>query len=244
VAIPRRCSTTVACSASSAATRSTTPRWHACCSGCSPKTGKSISNGWLFAQTCSLSTHKFCGRAGKPSKRVVIIGANFAGLSCAQRLSRRHAVTVVDSSAHFEFLPNIHELLSGMKKPALLRLPRERLLHRLGHTFLQDTVVVAQNIPPPLSQVNLRSFGWDFAHCFPRWDIGGSRNIAGSLTGDGTGYASRERFLRRLRGERRQVIPPPGRCQNGIGSSKPNRSCWAGSRRSGSRASRSLTGVS
>jgi NADH dehydrogenase FAD-containing subunit len=78
---------------------------------------------------------------GKPSKRVVIIGANFAGLSCAQRLSRRHAVTVVDSSAHFEFLPNIHELLSGVKKPALLRLPRERLLHRLGHTFLQDTVL-------------------------------------------------------------------------------------------------------
>lgn len=77
---------------------------------------------------------------GKPRKRVVIIGANFAGLSCAQRLSRRHAVTVVDPSAHFEFLPNIHELLSGVKKPALLRLPRERILHRLGHTFVQDSV--------------------------------------------------------------------------------------------------------
>ena len=73
-------------------------------------------------------------------KKVVIIGANFAGLSCAMNMSSRYAVTVIDASACFEFLPNIHELLSGVKSAGLLRLPRARILHRLGHRFVQDMV--------------------------------------------------------------------------------------------------------
>lgn len=73
-------------------------------------------------------------------KKVVIIGANFAGLSCAMNLSSRYEVTVIDTSACFEFLPNIHELLSGVKTTGLLRLPRARILRRLGHEFIQDTV--------------------------------------------------------------------------------------------------------
>ena len=74
-------------------------------------------------------------------KKVVIIGANFAGLSCAMNFSSQYAVTVIDSSAYFEFLPNIHELLSGVKSTGLLRLPRARILQRLGHEFIQDTVL-------------------------------------------------------------------------------------------------------
>jgi len=73
-------------------------------------------------------------------KKVVIIGSNFAGLSCARNLSSQYAVTVIDASPCFEFLPNIHELLSGVKSAGLLRLPRARILHRLGHQFVQDTV--------------------------------------------------------------------------------------------------------
>jgi len=73
-------------------------------------------------------------------KKVVIIGANFAGLSCAMNLSSQYAVTVIDAATCFEFLPNIHELLSGVKSAGLLRLPRARILHRLGHRFVQDMV--------------------------------------------------------------------------------------------------------
>ena len=73
-------------------------------------------------------------------KKVVIIGSNFAGLSCAMNLSSQYAVTVIDASPCFEFLPNIHELLSGVKSSRLLRLPRARILYRLGHQFVQDTV--------------------------------------------------------------------------------------------------------
>ncbi len=72
--------------------------------------------------------------------RIVIVGANFAGLSAAQRLGSDHAVTVIDNSPWFEWRPGIHELLSGMVRPADLRLPRKRLVSRAGHRFLRAMV--------------------------------------------------------------------------------------------------------
>jgi NADH dehydrogenase len=74
-------------------------------------------------------------------KQVLILGGGFAGLAAALELrSERHAVTLIDRSRWFEFLPNIHELLSGVKTPELLRLPLDRNLRRAGHTFVRDTV--------------------------------------------------------------------------------------------------------
>lgn len=46
--------------------------------------------------------------------RVLIVGANFAGLTAAQHLGREHAVTVIDRAAAFDWLPNIHERLPGV----------------------------------------------------------------------------------------------------------------------------------
>jgi NADH dehydrogenase len=72
--------------------------------------------------------------------RVAIVGANFAGLRAAQRLGREFEVTVFDPSPWFEWLPNIHELISGTKRPAELRLSRRRLVTRAGHRFVQAAV--------------------------------------------------------------------------------------------------------
>jgi NADH dehydrogenase len=77
-------------------------------------------------------------RQGRTGARIVVAGANFAGLNLALRLPRGHQVTVVDPSPHFEFLPNIHELVSGLKTPADLQLSRAALLRRAGHTFVLD----------------------------------------------------------------------------------------------------------
>lgn len=73
--------------------------------------------------------------------RIAIVGANFAGLTAAQNLGRDYAVTVFDRSAAFEWLPNLHELLSGVKRPADLRLPRARIIAREGHRFVRAEVV-------------------------------------------------------------------------------------------------------
>jgi NADH dehydrogenase len=77
---------------------------------------------------------------GRSRPRVVIVGANFAGIAAAQHLDGRYAVTVIDRSPWFEWLPNIHELLSGVKRPADLRLPRARLVRRAGHRFVRAEV--------------------------------------------------------------------------------------------------------
>ena len=76
-----------------------------------------------------------------PSRsRVVIIGGNFAGLVAASRISCDHDVTVVDARADFEWTPNIHELLSGVKNREGVVLPRAECVNRYGHTFVQDVV--------------------------------------------------------------------------------------------------------
>jgi NADH dehydrogenase len=71
----------------------------------------------------------------------VIVGAGFAGLAAAQHLDGRYDVTVIDRWPWFEWLPNIHELLSGVKRPADLRLPHARLVKRAGHRFVRAEVV-------------------------------------------------------------------------------------------------------
>jgi NADH dehydrogenase FAD-containing subunit len=72
--------------------------------------------------------------------RVAIVGGNFAGLTAARSLSRDFVVTVIDPGAWFEFIPNIHELVSGVKDPQSLRLPRRRLVEAAGHRFIQARV--------------------------------------------------------------------------------------------------------
>lgn len=74
--------------------------------------------------------------------KVCIVGAGFAGMSAAQRLSARHFnVTVIDPALYLEWLPNIHQLISGVQTAADLQLDRFAALGRLGHTFIQARVV-------------------------------------------------------------------------------------------------------
>lgn len=72
--------------------------------------------------------------------RVVIIGGGFAGLSAAQQLRPEHDVVLIDRAASFEFLPNIHEIVSRRKRPDTVRLPRAKILRDLGHTFIEGAV--------------------------------------------------------------------------------------------------------
>lgn len=71
--------------------------------------------------------------------RIVIVGAGFAGSRAAQELGRRGwRATVVDPSPWFEWLPNVHELISGVRSAADLRLPHARLLRAAGHRFVRQ----------------------------------------------------------------------------------------------------------
>jgi NADH dehydrogenase len=72
--------------------------------------------------------------------RIIIIGANFAGLTAASKLSKCHEVTVIDGKQDFQWTPNIHEILSDVKKETSLSLNLATILTRLGHSFINQTV--------------------------------------------------------------------------------------------------------
>jgi NADH dehydrogenase len=73
--------------------------------------------------------------------RVLIVGGSFAGLATARGLPRDLEVTVLDPGAALEFLPNIHELVSGHKREDQLRLARAPLVRALGHRFVAEAAV-------------------------------------------------------------------------------------------------------
>jgi NADH dehydrogenase FAD-containing subunit len=93
--------------------------------------------------------------------RIVIVGGNFSGLAAAQHLDRHHAVTVIDRSPWFEWLPNIHELLSGVKRPSDLRLPLRRLVTRAGHRFVRAEVTSLDARAGRLGTEDGREFAFD-----------------------------------------------------------------------------------
>lgn len=82
-------------------------------------------------------------RRGNPPitrPRVAIVGTGFGGMRAAQELGSGFDVTVFDPSPWFEWLPNVHELVSQAKRPADLRLSRKRLVAAAGHRFVRDAV--------------------------------------------------------------------------------------------------------
>jgi len=95
-------------------------------------------------------------------KRVLILGGGFAGLAAALELSPdRHEVTLIDRGRWFEFLPNIHELLSGVKTPELLRLPLDRSVRRAGHSFVRDTVTSIDPVERTVATRRRSAVGYD-----------------------------------------------------------------------------------
>jgi NADH dehydrogenase FAD-containing subunit len=71
---------------------------------------------------------------------IAIVGGGFAGLSAAHAIGDRAKVTLIDRTGAFEFLPNIHEIVSGRQTPKSVRLPRARILDDLGQHFVAAEV--------------------------------------------------------------------------------------------------------
>jgi NADH dehydrogenase FAD-containing subunit len=94
-------------------------------------------------------------------QRIAIVGGNFAGLTAAIKLSRRHAVTVIDPSRHFEWKPNIHEMLSSVKTPQALRLNRAAILAQAGHHFVCDRVTALHPDEGRLATASGRELAFD-----------------------------------------------------------------------------------
>jgi NADH dehydrogenase len=115
-------------------------------------------------------------RDGRPE--VVVLGGGFAGLAALRSLPPRYRTTLVDARPAFEFLPNLHELLSGRKSPGDLRLPLRPLAARAGARFLRARVV---EIDPVARRVHLaqgRALAYD-ALVFALGGVNATHGVAG-----------------------------------------------------------------
>ncbi|GAX60227.1 NAD(FAD)-dependent dehydrogenase [Candidatus Scalindua japonica] len=83
--------------------------------------------------------------------RVGIISGGYGGLTAALNLNAsRFCVTLFDQKKKFNWLPDIHELVSGMKRECDLQFSLEGRLLQLGHTFCNKSVT---SIDPDCKQL-------------------------------------------------------------------------------------------
>ena len=106
---------------------------------------------------------------------VIIIGANFAGLAAAKRLQGKAHVTLIDPSPNFEFTPNIHEIISGEKRPSEVQLDRQTVITALGHSWIQDKVVAINREQKSVELAGGETLAYDA--CIVT--TGGTNNFAG-----------------------------------------------------------------
>jgi len=113
----------------------------------------------------------------KPSSnpKIVIVGANFAGLKAAAALPREFSVRVLDPRPWFEFLPNIHELISGFKTPDMLRLSKEDILNRSGCEYIADKAVQLDPSQKKIVTGSGRTISYDYCLL----SVGGEHNTFG-----------------------------------------------------------------
>ncbi|MFT5814814.1 MAG: NADH:ubiquinone reductase (non-electrogenic) [Psychroserpens sp.] len=119
----------------------------------------------------------------RKKSRIIIIGANFAGLSAASKLSKCHEVTVIDSKQDFQWTPNIHEILSDVKKETSLSLNLETILSRLGHCFINQTVCSIDGALQTVTLDNKQTLNYDVlliasGHIRANYDIQGANKYA------------------------------------------------------------------
>lgn len=97
----------------------------------------------------------------KNNQHVVIIGGNFAGLAAASKLNKNQKVTVIDTSNQFQWTPNIHEILSDVKQHDSVNLDLPTIVERLGHKFIQQTVVKIDSSSQTLTLQNAQQIEYD-----------------------------------------------------------------------------------
>lgn len=76
------------------------------------------------------------------SRRVIVLGSSFAGLTAAlelhKRIDERHEIVVVDPRAEFTFIPSLIWMPFGIRQPSDITFPLEPLYERKGIRFVND----------------------------------------------------------------------------------------------------------
>lgn len=121
--------------------------------------------------------------ATRKKSRIIVIGSNFTGLTAASKLSKSHDVTVIDSKQSFQWTPNIHEILSDVKKESNLSVNLHTIVPRLGHHFIEQAVTSIDEKLQTVTLNNAQILPYDVlliasGHTRANYDIKGASEYA------------------------------------------------------------------
>jgi len=96
--------------------------------------------------------------------KILIIGAGFAGLSAAERLSRSKTdiqVTVIDKKQTFDFLPSLPDCIGRRIKPEFLAYDINEAAQKFKFNYINDEVETV-DLESNQVQAALQSFDYDY----------------------------------------------------------------------------------
>lgn len=99
----------------------------------------------------------------KKQKRVVIVGAGFAGLTLAKKLSSEYfQVVLLDKNNYHQFQPLLYQVATAGLEPSSISFPLRKVFHAKANVFIR--VAEVKNISPTTHEVetNIGNIPYDF----------------------------------------------------------------------------------
>src|SRR5690242_17703886 len=79
-------------------------------------------------------------------KRIVIVGAGFAGLTLAKKLSSKYfQVVLLDKNNYHQFQPLLYQVATAGLEPSSISFPLRKIFHKKKHVFIRIAEVISVN---------------------------------------------------------------------------------------------------
>jgi NADH:ubiquinone reductase (H+-translocating) len=96
-------------------------------------------------------------------KRVVIVGAGFAGLTLAKKLSSKYfQVVLLDKNNYHQFQPLLYQVATAGLEPSSISFPLRKIFHDKKHVFIRVAEVATVNSEKNLITTSIGEFSYDY----------------------------------------------------------------------------------
>lgn len=96
------------------------------------------------------------------SKKVVILGAGFAGLQLARRLSVQYEVTVIDHYNFHQFQPLFYQVATGRLEPSAISFPLRKVFQKDWHVHVRIAEINSVNVAVKTVSTSEGVFNYDY----------------------------------------------------------------------------------